>query len=162
MTERLKEIEKRLKEIEKIQSTYYKERSFLEKEKDMIHVQVAKEIAISLSWKLEYRINQYGNDIILSCEVHKEREEANKELWENGGNYHHIFYLNRTLDEDDLNILHNDVNLIMDDGALYLTFDTIELYKRFLKEWNLKVDYSEFNSKLESIKKDIEALEILK
>lgn len=154
LTKRLKEIRKRLDKIEETLEPIWDERINLEKERDIICASFARDIAINLIWKLEYQKRDYRK-IILSCEDYNARKDSNKKLWKLGGNYHSTFYLDEEHDE----IPEHKVALQMDDGSLYLTFESVDDYKRYLKEWNLKVDTSSFKDKLSNFKKDIEILE---
>ena len=151
MKKRLEEIEERLNEIKKLAEPLWDERFDLEQEREEIYNLFAREIAIGLSWELKYEVEQFRNKVSLRCEDYEERKEANRKLRKVGGDYHHNFYLDRTED--------HEVQLIMSDGSLYLTFNTVEDYKKYLKEWGLKVDSSHFREKLCSFKKDIKTLE---
>ncbi len=142
---RIKEIKERLGAIEKIQEPLWQESHSLEDEKRKIYCQEALELVKTLKWILEYREKDYRK-IKLNCNSEMERQ-ADRALWKLGGDYHSYFHL------------AENVTLYQSDGEVFIIFENIEAYRKYVKAWKLEVDNSKFLEKLSDYKKDIKILE---
>jgi len=143
---RVEEINKRLSDIEELQQPLWNERLALDREKESIYNKQAIELAKTIKWALKYREKDYLR-IMLCCEDYDEEKRVDKELWKLGGDYHATFNL------------VDGVTLYQSDGEIYIIFEDINVYKKYVEEWKLQIDYSAFSEKLSKFKKDVQVLE---
>jgi len=144
--DRIKEINKKLSEIEKLQQPLWDEQFALEKETDGIYNMLAIELIKTVKWSLKYKAKDYL-DIMLCCGDYEEEKQLDKELWKLGGDYHATFNL------------VDGVSLYQSDGEVYIIFEDIKVYRKYVEEWKLQIDYSSFLEKLSEFKESIKVLE---
>ena len=149
---RLIEIKKRLEELDELRGPLWDEQFKLEAERTKIYTSIAKEIALGLSWELHYDKDSAWYKIRLECSDYDERHIVNEKLFKNAdGDYHKTYEI---IEGE----LHGRASLSMSDGDLSLNFSTVDDFKKYSKEWNLKIDVSKLAEKLVELKYDIEML----
>lgn len=150
MNERLKEIEERIGELETLQKPLYNEEFDLERERERIHAQAVKEIALKHSWILHY--DDRRQQFYLEPEWTK--PPISEKIYKHtGGSYHHSFLLEGKDKYDPF----ETVKLHIGDSAVSIWFNSTEMVKKHA--FKFKIDMS----KIEKTKKDLqEKLDILK
>jgi len=148
--ERLEEIKTTIAELEEERKPFWEKKWALEKERDKIYAQVAKEIVLDVEWYVCYEDRTFSP---VYLEAVNNREVADQIRRVLKSDYHDSWTIEG--DEDD----HELVRLAINDGKVNVWFnglDSLDDFKRFSQ--NLKLNLEHVDTALEKVEKTLRIL----
>lgn len=152
MSERLGKIDERIEKLEALQEPLYTEKWELEEEKEKIHAQMVKDIALEQEWILCY--NERFKKFYLELRDYDPNDKVSDKIYKHTSGRYHDSFLFEGKDEDDP---YETVKLHIDDGDVVIQFSNIEMFKKYRSLF--KIDFSKMD---EAKKKLQEKLDILR
>lgn len=147
MKARLKEIKARIAELDALQRPLYQEEAELEREKDRIHAQAVKKIALGHTWVLHYNADR--GEFYLEPEWTE--PHIRERIQKHTTSYHESFLL-----EGDEETTYETVKLHISDGDVSIWFSNTEMFEQHISKF--KIDTSEIDRIKKSLQERMDAL----